>query len=63
MMKATAMREKSAAELKQIIEDKLKEQFNLRAQRAMRQPIKSHQFGEARKVISRAKTVLKEKGE
>ena len=62
-MKASELREKSAAELKQLVEDKLKEQFNLRSQRAMRQTIKSHQFGMARKDIARAKTVLTEKGE
>ncbi len=62
-MKATEMRQKSAEELKLLVEEKLKEQFNLRSQQAMRQAIKSHQFSEARRDIARAKTVLTEKGE
>jgi large subunit ribosomal protein L29 len=62
-MKAAELREKSAVELTTLIEEKLKEQFNLRTQRALGQAIKSHQFNNARKVIARAKTLLTEKGE
>lgn len=62
-MKAAELREKSPAELQQLIVDKLKEQFNLRTQRALGQPIKSHQVVLARKDIARAKTVLAQKGE
>ena len=61
-MKAKELREKSPVELNQLIEDKLREQFNLRTQRALGQPIKSHQFNVARKLIARAKTLLTEKG-
>lgn len=62
-MKAKELRQHSAPELKKLIEDKLKEQFSLRTQRALSQSIKSHQFSVARKVIARAKTILTEKGE
>ncbi len=61
-MKATELKEKSAAELNALVVEKLKEQFNLRVQRAAGQPVKSHQFKVARRDIARAKTVLAQKG-
>lgn len=61
-MKASELKNKSAAELNTLIVDKLKEQFNLRVQRAAGQPIKTHLFKVARREIARAKTILANKG-
>lgn len=62
-MNTKELREKSKAELTALITDLHKEQFNLRVQRALQQPVKSHQFKEAKKTIARIKTILSEKGE
>lgn len=56
------LKDKSVQELNAFVTEKLKEQFNLRVQRAAGQPIKSHQFKVARRDIARAKTVLASKG-
>ena len=61
-MKATELKDKTAVELNAFVIEKLKEQFNLRVQRAAGQPVKSHQFKMARRDIARAKTVLAGKG-
>ena len=61
-MKASELKEKSAVELDALVVEKLREQFNLRVQRAAGQPIKSHLFKASRRVIARAKTVLAQKG-
>ncbi len=61
-MKASELKDKSAAELNGVIAEKLKEQFNLRVQRAAGQPIKNHLFKAARREIARAKTILANKG-
>lgn len=57
------LREKSAQDLNEMVMDLHKEQFNLRVQRALQQPVKSHKFKEARRTIARIKTILSEKGE
>lgn len=56
------MKDKSVAELSTLVTDKLREQFNLRVQRAAGQPVKSHLFKIARRDIARAKTILASKG-
>lgn len=61
-MKATELKDKSTQELNAFVVEKLKEQFNLRVQRAAGQPIKSHLFKAARREIARAKTILASKG-
>lgn len=61
-MKASELKNKSAADLNALVSDKLREQFNLRVQRAAGQPVKSHLFKVARRTIARAKTILVNKG-
>jgi large subunit ribosomal protein L29 len=56
-MKASELRNKSAAELQQELLSLRKEQFALRLQRATGQAVKPDQFGKVRKNIARAKTV------
>lgn len=58
----TSLKDKSVQELNTLVTEKLREQFNLRVQRAAGQPVKSHQFKVARRDIARAKTVLASKG-
>lgn len=60
-MKATELREKSADELQQTLLDLLKDQFNLRMQRATGQLAQNHLLGQVRRNIARVKTVLKQK--
>lgn len=60
-MKAAELRAKSAADLKALLLDKRKEQFNLRMQRGTGQPIRSSQVREARRDIARIKTILGQK--
>jgi large subunit ribosomal protein L29 len=62
-MKIKELREKSAEDLSALVADLHKEQFNLRVQRALQQPVKSHKFKEARRTIARIKTLLSERGE
>lgn len=62
-MNMKELREKSTAELTALITDLHKEQFNLKVQRALQQPVKSHQFKVAKRTIARIKTILSEKGE
>ncbi len=61
-MKASELKDKSTEELQALVVEKLREQLNLRVQRAAGQPIKSHLFKAARRNIARAKTVLAKKG-
>ena len=61
-MNTSEWRNKSTEELQQELLALRKEQFNLRMQRKMGQPPKSHLFRKARKDIARLKTILKEKG-
>ncbi|MGB0662984.1 MAG: 50S ribosomal protein L29 [Pontibacterium sp.] len=60
-MKANELREKSAEELKQELLGLLKDQFNLRMQKASGQLTQSHLLGQVRRDIARVKTVLNEK--
>ncbi|MDS4026251.1 MAG: 50S ribosomal protein L29 [Candidatus Contendobacter sp.] len=60
-MKANELRQKSVDELKQELLALLREQFNLRMQKATNQTTKSHLFRQARRNIARVKMVLGEK--
>ena len=60
-MKATELREKSVDELQQELLGLLKEQFNLRMQKATGQLAQTHLIGQVRRDIARVKTVLNEK--
>jgi large subunit ribosomal protein L29 len=60
-MKASELRQKNVAELKQELLALLREQFNLRMQRATNQLSKPHLFRRVRCNIARVKTILKEK--
>ena len=60
-MKASELRAKSADELKQELLALLREQFNLRVQRATGQLGKPHLFEQVRRNIARVNTVLGEK--
>ena len=62
-MKASELREKTAEDLKQERVALLKEQFNLRMQRATGQMPKPHRFREVRRTIAQINTVLKQKAE
>ncbi len=59
-MKASELREKSSADLSQLLLDLRKEQFNLRMQNATGQLSQVHQFGLVRGDIARIKTILAE---
>ncbi|MFZ1642675.1 MAG: 50S ribosomal protein L29 [Candidatus Contendobacter sp.] len=60
-MNASELRQKSVDELKQELLALLREQFNLRMQKATNQTTKSHLFRQARRNIARVKMVLGEK--
>ena len=60
-MKATELREKSVDELKQELNELLREQFNLRMQKGIGQLSKPDQVQQVRRNIARVKTVLNEK--
>ena len=60
-MKSVEMREKSVDELEASLLELLKEQFNLRMQKASGQLGQSHLLGQARRDIGRVKTILNEK--
>jgi len=60
-MKARELRNKDEAELKGELLDLLREQFNLRMQRASGQMTKGHLLRDVRKNIARVKTVLNQK--
>ena len=59
-MKIHELREKSPAELNEELMALLREQFNLRMQRATGQLSKHHLLTNVRKNIARVKTLLKE---
>lgn len=61
-MKASELRGKSIDELKSELLALFKEQFNLRLQRGIGQPPKSHLFRKVKRAIARIKTLLTEKG-
>jgi large subunit ribosomal protein L29 len=60
-MNASELRNKSAAELRTELKGLLREEFNLRMQKATGQLARAHQFQRVRKDIARIKTVLNEK--
>ncbi len=57
-MKASELRDKSQAELREALNDLLKEQFNLRMQRGTGQLARPHLMKEVRRNIARVKTVM-----
>ena len=59
-MKATELREKSAEELQQTLEELLKEQFNLRMQQGTGQLSRPSQLRSVRRDIARIKTLMNE---
>jgi len=60
-MNASELRKKNQAELNEELLDLLREQFNLRMQRASGQLNKGHLLRNVRRNIARVKTVLNEK--
>lgn len=60
-MKATELREKSAADLQAELTNLLREQFNLRMQKGTGQLTQPHLLTDVRKNIARVQTVLNEK--
>lgn len=60
-MKISELRQKSVEELKQERVALLREQFNLRMQRATGQLSKPHLFSQVRRNIARINTILTEK--
>lgn len=60
-MKAQELRDKSVEELQQSLLGLLKDQFNLRMQKATGQLAQTHLLGQVRRDIARVKTILNEK--
>ena len=60
-MKVSELREKSSDELNKELMALLREQFNLRMQKASDQGVRPHQIKEVRRSIARVKTILSEK--
>lgn len=60
-MNASELRKMDQAQLKQELLDLLREQFNLRMQRASGQMSKGHLLRNVRRNIARVKTVMNEK--
>lgn len=60
-MKTAELRDKSVEELDKQLIELLREQFNLRMQKASGQLNQSHLLGQVRKDIARVKTVLSQK--
>ena len=60
-MKAAELRNKDADALTKELEGLLREQFNLRMQKATGQLGRSHRLGQVKRDIARVKTVLNEK--
>mgnify|MGYP001193057484 FL=1 len=60
-MKASELRNREIADLNILLLDKLKEQFNLRMQRATGQLARPDQLRKVRRDIARSKTVINEK--
>ena len=59
-MKATELREKSVEQLNEQLLDLLRDQFNLRMQKATGQLTQSHLLAQVKRHIPRVKTVLKQ---
>lgn len=60
-MKANELREKTVEQLNEQLLDLLREQFNLRMQKATGQLNQSHLMTQVRRDIARVKTVLNQK--
>lgn len=60
-MKASELRNKTEAELREELMNLRREQFNLRMQRGSGQTPRPHEFQRVRKDIARIKTILGEK--
>ena len=60
-MKASELRNKTEAELREELISLRREQFNLRMQRGSGQTPRPHEFQRVRKDIARIKTILGEK--
>ena len=60
-MKASELRGKSPAELREKLHELLKEQFNLRMQRGTGQFSRPHLMKDVRRNIARVKTVMNQK--
>ncbi len=60
-MRANELRQKTPDELQQELLALLREQFNLRMQKATSQASKPHLFRQARRNIARVKMILSEK--
>ncbi|BDX18551.1 MULTISPECIES: 50S ribosomal protein L29 [Pseudomonadaceae] len=61
-MKATELREKSAEQLNEQLLTLLRDQFNLRMQKATGQLGQTHLLNQVKRDIARVKTVLNQKG-
>ena len=61
-MKAPELREKSAEQLNEQLLTLLRDQFNLRMQKATGQLGQSHLLNQVKRDIARVKTVLNQKG-
>ncbi len=61
-MKATELREKTAEQLSEQMLTLLRDQFNLRMQKATGQLGQNHLLKQTRRDIARVKTVLNQKG-
>jgi len=59
-MKATELREKSVEQLNEQLLDLLRDQFNLRMQKATGQLTQTHLLSQTKRDIARVKTVLKQ---
>lgn len=60
-MKAKELREKKSEDLKTLLHDLLKEQFNLRMQRGAGQLARPSEMRRVRRDIARVKTLMNEK--
>jgi large subunit ribosomal protein L29 len=60
-MKASELREMSVEELRKELVELLREQFNLRMQKASSQLSRYHQVKQVRRDIARIKTIMTEK--
>ncbi len=60
-MKVSELRQKTVEDLQKELLESLREQFNLRMQRATGQLSKPHLFREVRRNIARIKTIIGEK--
>ena len=59
-MKANELRDKSQQELRDMLDELLKEQFNLRMQQGTEQLARHHVIRQVRKNIAKVKTVMTE---